>query len=138
MRQSQLAGCACRGGRDAKDAGEIVAQTLAQIERRSGRPVLQPSGNRTGPRPRRRNPGQEVASEARNEQNPTPAGVTRTVAFFTSDDSGFTTGHSIPVNGGELDYTQKVESLQVEHEDVKAVKAGDDFGTKVKKKVHEG
>ena len=65
---------------DAKDAGEIVAQTLAQIERRSGRPVLQPSGNHTGARPRRRHPGQEVASEARSDQNPSPAGATRTVA----------------------------------------------------------
>ena len=47
-------------------------------------------------------------------------------------------GDSIRIHGGELDYEQKIESLQVEHEDVKAVKAGDDFGTKLKKKVHEG
>jgi 3-oxoacyl-[acyl-carrier protein] reductase len=26
--------------------------------------------------------------------------VAETVAFFASDDSGFTTGHYIPVNGG--------------------------------------
>ena len=33
-----------------------------------------------------------------------PDDVARTVAFFASDDSGFTTGHSIPVNGGvEMD-----------------------------------
>ena len=29
-----------------------------------------------------------------------PDDVARTVAFFTSDDSSFTTGHYIPVNGG--------------------------------------
>lgn len=29
-----------------------------------------------------------------------PDDVARTVAFFASDDSGFTTGHCIPVNGG--------------------------------------
>ena len=29
-----------------------------------------------------------------------PDDVARTVAFFASEDSGFTTGHSIPVNGG--------------------------------------
>ena len=29
-----------------------------------------------------------------------PDDVARTVAFFASDDSGFTTGHYIPVNGG--------------------------------------
>ena len=33
-----------------------------------------------------------------------PDDVARTVAFFASDDSGFTTGHYIPVNGGvEMD-----------------------------------
>jgi 3-oxoacyl-[acyl-carrier protein] reductase len=29
-----------------------------------------------------------------------PEDVARTVAFFAGDDSGFTTGHYIPVNGG--------------------------------------
>ena len=29
-----------------------------------------------------------------------PDDVARTVAFFTGDDAGFTTGHYIPVNGG--------------------------------------
>ena len=47
-------------------------------------------------------------------------------------------GDSVRIEGGELDYEQKIESLQVDHESVQAVKAGDDFGTKVKKKVHEG
>ena len=51
---------------------------------------------------------------------------------------GLKVGDSIRIEGGELDYEQKIESLQVDHESVKAVKAGDDFGTKVKKKVHEG
>ena len=33
-----------------------------------------------------------------------PDDVARTIAFFASDDSGFTTGHDIPVNGGvEMD-----------------------------------
>ncbi|HZE15977.1 MAG TPA: SDR family oxidoreductase, partial [Mycobacterium sp.] len=29
-----------------------------------------------------------------------PDDVARTLAFLASDDSGFTTGHCIPVNGG--------------------------------------
>jgi 3-oxoacyl-[acyl-carrier protein] reductase len=29
-----------------------------------------------------------------------PDDVARTIAFFACDDSGFTTGHTIPVNGG--------------------------------------
>lgn len=47
-------------------------------------------------------------------------------------------GDTVRIEGGELDYEQKIESLQMDHEAVKSVKAGDDFGTKVKKKVHEG
>ncbi|HEY8108749.1 MAG TPA: translation elongation factor-like protein [Patescibacteria group bacterium] len=51
---------------------------------------------------------------------------------------GLKVGDSVRIEGGELDYEQKIDSLQVDHESVKSVKAGDDFGTKVKKKVHEG
>lgn len=47
-------------------------------------------------------------------------------------------GDKIRIEGGELDYEQPIKSLQVEHEEVSSVKSGDDFGTKVKKKVHEG
>ncbi len=47
-------------------------------------------------------------------------------------------GDSIRIEGGEVDFVQPIESLQVEHEAVQVVKAGDDFGTKVKKLVREG
>ena len=47
-------------------------------------------------------------------------------------------GDSIRVEGGEVDFVQPIKSLQVDHEDVASVKAGDDFGTKVKKLVREG
>lgn len=47
-------------------------------------------------------------------------------------------GDSIRIEGGEVDFVQPIESLQVEHADVSAVKAGDDFGTKVKQLVREG
>ena len=51
---------------------------------------------------------------------------------------GLKVGDTIRIEGGELDYKQPVDSLQVDHESVKSVKAGDDFAVKVKKKVHEG
>lgn len=51
---------------------------------------------------------------------------------------GLKVGDSVRIEGGELDYTQEITSLQVEHEAKKSVTAGDDFGTKVKKRVHEG
>jgi translation elongation factor EF-1alpha len=47
-------------------------------------------------------------------------------------------GDSIRIEGGEVDFVQPIQSLQVDHEDVASVKAGDDFGTKVKKLVREG
>ena len=47
-------------------------------------------------------------------------------------------GDHVQFKGHTTDFDQDVESLQVEHKDVEAVKAGDDFGIKVKEKVREG
>ena len=54
---------------DAKDAGEIVAQTRAEIERRSGRNVLQRGGFSDRPR----NGAPEVASEPKDKDNILPS-----------------------------------------------------------------
>ncbi len=48
-------------------------------------------------------------------------------------------GDSIRIAGGEnTDFTQSVDSMQVEHEKVKTAKKGDSVGMKVKEKVREG
>ena len=47
-------------------------------------------------------------------------------------------GDKIQVKGNNTDFTQTVSSLQLDHQDVDSVKAGDDFGMKVDQKVHEG
>ncbi len=47
-------------------------------------------------------------------------------------------GDKVQFKGANTDFTQKVGSLQLDHKDVDAVKAGDDFGLKVDQKVHEG
>lgn len=47
-------------------------------------------------------------------------------------------GDTIRIEGGETDFKQKIDSLQVEHESVDKVKAGDDFGIKVSELVREG
>ena len=48
-------------------------------------------------------------------------------------------GDTIRVIGGqETDFEQGVESMQIEHEEVKLGKKGDAIGTKIKEKVHEG
>ena len=46
-------------------------------------------------------------------------------------------GDKVQFKGSSTDFTQEVESLQVDHEDVEAAKAGDDFGLKVEKPVKE-
>ena len=38
----------------------------------------------------------------------------------------------------ERDFEQKVTSMQIEHEQVKSAKKGDDVGMKINEKVHEG
>lgn len=48
-------------------------------------------------------------------------------------------GDAIRIVGGEAtDFTQEVESMEVEHEKIKKAKKGDSIGLKVKEKVREG
>jgi len=48
-------------------------------------------------------------------------------------------GDTIRVVGGEdTDFTQEVESMEVEHEKIKKAKKGDSVGLKIKEKVREG
>jgi len=53
--------------------------------------------------------------------------------------SSLTLGEKIKfIRGGEDLFEQKVESMQVEHEKVKAAKKGDVIGLKTNEKVKEG
>lgn len=48
-------------------------------------------------------------------------------------------GETIRIVGGEnTDFTQTVESMEVEHEKVKTAEKGDSIGVKVNEKVREG
>jgi translation elongation factor EF-1alpha len=51
---------------------------------------------------------------------------------------GLKKGDTIKIKGGTTDFEQKVESMQIEHDKVEEVKAGDDVGIKVKKKCRKG
>ena len=42
------------------------------------------------------------------------------------------------IGGAETDFTQIVESMEVEHQKVQTAKAGESIGLKVKEKVREG
>ena len=48
-------------------------------------------------------------------------------------------GDEIRIIGGEsTDFNQKVDSMQVDHKEVKKAKKGDSMGLKVSEKVREG
>ncbi|MDI6883063.1 MAG: hypothetical protein QMC93_01125 [Patescibacteria group bacterium] len=54
-------------------------------------------------------------------------------------DEGLKVGDSIRIQGGEAtDFTQEVESIEVEHKKIKKAKKGDEVGLKIKEKVREG
>ena len=60
------------------------------------------------------------------------------VAIIDLDKGGLKVGDQIKFKHGEEEFTQKVESLQVEHETVDSVKKGDSFGLKVDKPTKPG
>lgn len=47
-------------------------------------------------------------------------------------------GDTIRIVGGETNFTQTVESMEIEHQKLKEAKAGDSVGLKVAQKVREG
>ncbi len=47
-------------------------------------------------------------------------------------------GETIRIVGGETDFTQAVDSMEVEHQKIKEGKKGDSVGLKVEQKVREG
>lgn len=53
--------------------------------------------------------------------------------------SPLSAGDTIRIVGGEnTDFTQAVDSMEVEHEKIKKAKKGDEVGLKVQEKVREG
>jgi len=59
------------------------------------------------------------------------------VAVIELEDS-LNVGDTIRIVGGETDFTQTVDSMQIEHKPIEKAKAGDSIGLKVSQKVHEG
>ncbi|HHE76517.1 MAG TPA: hypothetical protein ENL27_00830 [Candidatus Parcubacteria bacterium] len=47
-------------------------------------------------------------------------------------------GDKIRITGGETDFEQTVDSMEVEHKKIEKAKAGDEVGLKVSEKVREG
>lgn len=47
-------------------------------------------------------------------------------------------GDTIRIVGGETDFTQQVESMQIEYDKIEVAKSGDSVGLKVDQKVRDG
>jgi len=47
-------------------------------------------------------------------------------------------GDEIRIAGGDVDFAQKVDSMEVEREKIEQAKSGDSVGLKVKEKVRDG
>lgn len=60
------------------------------------------------------------------------------VAIIDLDKGGLKVGDEVKFKRGEEEFSQKVVSLQVEHESVDQVKKGDSFGLKVDKPTKPG
>jgi len=60
------------------------------------------------------------------------------VAIIDLSTGGLKVGDEVKFKKGEEEFTQKIESLQVDHESVDSVKKGDSFGVKVDKPTKVG
>ena len=47
-------------------------------------------------------------------------------------------GDTIKIVGGEREFTQQVDSMEIEHQKIQEAKSGDSIGLKVDQKVREG
>ena len=59
------------------------------------------------------------------------------VAALLMESGSLRVGDTIHVKGHTTDFTQKVDSLQVDHAPVSEVRSGQDFGLKVKEHARE-
>jgi putative protease len=59
------------------------------------------------------------------------------VAVFKITNDEAKVGDSIHIKGKHTDFTQVIDSMQVEHESIETAKKGDEVGLKVENPVHE-
>jgi len=57
------------------------------------------------------------------------------VAAIKLTDGSLKVGDTIHIKGATTDFTQKVESIQIEHNSIEEAEKGQDIGIKVKEKV---
>jgi len=57
--------------------------------------------------------------------------------FFSKMSAPLSVGDKIRIQGPTTDFEQTIQSMQIEHEDVKTAKAGQSIGLKVNERVRE-
>lgn len=60
------------------------------------------------------------------------------VAVIKATKAPIKKGDTLHIVGGSADFDQKVESVQIDHQDVDEIAKGKEGGMKVDEKVHEG
>ncbi len=60
------------------------------------------------------------------------------VAIIDLDKGKLKVGQEIKFQHGDKEFSQKIDSIQIEHKDVEEVKAGDSFGVKVDQPTKPG
>lgn len=60
------------------------------------------------------------------------------VAIIDLKSGGLKVGEEVKFKHGDQEFTQKIESLQVDHKNVDSVKKGDSFGIKVNQPTKPG
>jgi len=60
------------------------------------------------------------------------------VAVLDLTSGSLKVGQQIKFKKGEKEFTQSIQSLQIDHKEVEEVKKGDSFGIKVDEEVQEG
>ena len=60
------------------------------------------------------------------------------VAAFRIEGEGLKVDETIHVKGHTTDFTQKVDSMQIDRNSIREAKIGDDVGIKVKERVRKG
>lgn len=61
-----------------------------------------------------------------------------TVAIIKIEEEGLKLGDTIHFKGHTSDFTQKVESMELEHKTIQEAKVGESIGIKVSEHVREG
>ncbi len=61
-----------------------------------------------------------------------------TVAIIKIEEEGLKTGDTVHLKGHTSDFTQKVESMELEHKTIQEAKVGESIGIKVSEHAREG